>query len=60
MIIDEEILTKKKAIKENMIIVVMRGVNQPNNGGTPVIIVENYSVQTDKVNCVVGNPIFYD
>jgi hypothetical protein len=58
--VDEEMFTEGKLIQENLVVRVVRSMIQQNKVQQPILIVEHYTVFNDRVNGVIGEPIYYD
>lgn len=58
--VDEEVFTANKAIKEYMVAKVTRSMSQQNKAKEPIIIIESYQEITDQINEEIGNPISYE
>lgn len=58
--VDEEIFTANKAMKEGLVAKVNRSMYQKNKAKEPIIIIESYLPITDEIQVQIGKPIPYD
>lgn len=60
LIVDDQIFTHKKPMKEHLVIKVTSSSSQNNKQNQPIIIIEHYTPLPLNVSQVVGKPIYYE